>query len=203
MFHRERPELGGDGGLAMSIAERLGVPAALVPVRSLGTVDANAAIIRDHLRAEPEPVIWLTHSKATPDTVAALVAEPALAQRIALWISVGGSPGGSLWMEPGIGSPLAHLVRRIWLRVRGGVIAATRTLKKSFPQEARVVMRAATREEIAEYVALGESLDKAGGYAIQEQGDLIVAGFTGSLTNIIGLPLEETKQLLTRAGLTG
>ena len=120
MFHRERPELGGDGGLAMSIAERLGVPAALVPVRSLGTVDANAAIIRDHLRAEPEPVIWLTHSKATPDTVAALVAEPALAQRIALWISVGGSPGGSLWMEPGIGSPLAHLVRRIWLRVRGG-----------------------------------------------------------------------------------
>ncbi|MBA3849577.1 MAG: septum formation protein Maf [Opitutus sp.] len=54
---------------------------------------------------------------------------------------------------------------------------------------------------IALYLDRVHTLDKAGGYAIQEQGDLIVAGFTGSLTNIIGLPLEETKQLLTRAGL--
>lgn len=53
------------------------------------------------------------------------------------------------------------------------------------------------------YLSRVHTLDKAGGYAIQEHGELIVAGFTGSLTNIIGLPLEETKQLLTRAGLTG
>ena len=52
------------------------------------------------------------------------------------------------------------------------------------------------------YLSRVHTLDKAGGYAIQEQGDLIVAGFTGSLTNIVGLPLEEMKQLLTRAGLT-
>jgi septum formation protein len=55
---------------------------------------------------------------------------------------------------------------------------------------------------IERYLSLVHTLDKAGGYAIQEHGELIVAGFTGSLTNIIGLPLEETKQLLTRAGLT-
>ncbi len=52
------------------------------------------------------------------------------------------------------------------------------------------------------YLSRVHTLDKAGGYAIQEQGDLIVAGYTGSLTNIIGLPEEETKQLLTRAGLS-
>ena len=52
------------------------------------------------------------------------------------------------------------------------------------------------------YLSRVHTLDKAGGYAIQEQGDLIIAGFTGSLTNIVGLPLEEMKQLLTRAGLT-
>ncbi len=52
------------------------------------------------------------------------------------------------------------------------------------------------------YLSRVHTLDKAGGYAIQEQGDLIVAGFTGSLTNIVGLPLEEMKQLLTRAGQT-
>ena len=52
------------------------------------------------------------------------------------------------------------------------------------------------------YLSRVHTLDKAGGYAIQEQGELIIAGFTGSLTNIVGLPLEEVKQLLTRAGLT-
>ncbi len=54
---------------------------------------------------------------------------------------------------------------------------------------------------IERYLAVVHTLDKAGGYAIQEHGDLIVAGYQGSLTNIVGLPLEETKQLLTRAGL--
>lgn len=52
------------------------------------------------------------------------------------------------------------------------------------------------------YLSRVPTLDKAGGYAIQEHGDLIVAGFTGSLTNIVGLPLDEMKQLLTRAGQT-
>ncbi len=52
------------------------------------------------------------------------------------------------------------------------------------------------------YLSRVHTLDKAGGYAIQEHGDLIVAGFTGSLTNIVGLPIEEMKQLLTRAGQT-
>ena len=51
------------------------------------------------------------------------------------------------------------------------------------------------------YLSRVHTLDKAGGYAIQEQTDLIVAGYTGSLTNIVGLPVEEMKQLLTRAGL--
>lgn len=53
------------------------------------------------------------------------------------------------------------------------------------------------------YLRRVHTLDKAGGYAIQENGDLIIAGFKGSMTNIVGLPLEEMKQLLTRAGQTG
>jgi septum formation protein len=54
---------------------------------------------------------------------------------------------------------------------------------------------------ISAYLAQVNPLDKAGGYAIQEHGDLIVAGHAGSFTNIIGLPLETTKQILTRCGL--
>ena len=54
---------------------------------------------------------------------------------------------------------------------------------------------------IETYLSRVNPLDKAGGYAIQEHGDLIVASRRGSLTNIVGLPLETTKQILTRCGL--
>jgi septum formation protein len=54
---------------------------------------------------------------------------------------------------------------------------------------------------IDEYLSRVHTLDKAGGYGIQDHRDLIVAAYTGSLTNIVGLPLETTKQILTRCGL--
>lgn len=51
------------------------------------------------------------------------------------------------------------------------------------------------------YLSRVHVLDKAGSYAIQEHGDLIVACYAGSWTNIVGLPMETTKQILTRCGL--
>ena len=56
---------------------------------------------------------------------------------------------------------------------------------------------------IEAYLAQVYTLDKAGGYAIQEHGDLIIARQEGSLSNIIGLPLERTKHILTELGLLG
>lgn len=64
----------------------------------------------------------------------------------------------------------------------------------------RVEMREATRSEIEEYVAVGESLDKAGGYALQGEGRRFITAVEGSTSNVIGLPLEETVALLTRSG---
>lgn len=64
----------------------------------------------------------------------------------------------------------------------------------------RVEMRPASCEEIAAYVALGESLDKAGGYALQGGAARFVTRVVGSRTNVIGLPDEETRALLERAG---
>jgi len=46
------------------------------------------------------------------------------------------------------------------------------------------------------YLALVPVLDKAGAYAIQEHGELIVEGFSGELENIIGLPLLRLKKEL-------
>jgi septum formation protein len=66
-----------------------------------------------------------------------------------------------------------------------------------------VTFKALDEATIERYLSRVHTLDKAGGYAIQEEGDLIVAGYTGSLTNIVGLPLEEMKQILTQAGLSG
>lgn len=83
------------------------------------------------------------------------------------------------------------------LAVRRGVDG----LKLDLGVASEVTFKPLTDAIIAEYLRRVPTLDKAGGYAIQECGELIVDGFRGSLTNIIGLPLEETKQLLTRAGL--
>lgn len=64
-----------------------------------------------------------------------------------------------------------------------------------------VTFKPLTEDLISAYLARVHTLDKAGGYAIQEHGDLIIAGRSGSLSNIIGLPLNATKQILTQAGL--
>jgi septum formation protein len=66
-----------------------------------------------------------------------------------------------------------------------------------------VTFKPLDEELITTYLAKVDVLDKAGAYAIQEHAGLIVAGYTGSLSNIIGLPLETTKQILTSCGLLG
>ena len=64
----------------------------------------------------------------------------------------------------------------------------------------RVEMRAAQPGEIVDYVALGESLDKAGGYALQGGASRFVIRVVGSRSNVIGLPHDETLALLARTG---
>ena len=64
-----------------------------------------------------------------------------------------------------------------------------------------VIFKPVDDATIDRYFSLVNPLDKAGAYAIQEGADLIIAGWRGSYTNIVGLPIEETKQILTRCGL--
>jgi septum formation protein len=64
-----------------------------------------------------------------------------------------------------------------------------------------VTFNVLTETVIEHYLSLVNTLDKAGGYAIQEHSDLLGAQYRGSFTNIIGLPVETTKQILTRCGL--
>ena len=64
-----------------------------------------------------------------------------------------------------------------------------------------VTFKAFDETVIEDYLARVHTLDKAGGYAIQEHRELLGAEYRGSLTNIIGLPVETTKQILTRCAL--
>ena len=51
------------------------------------------------------------------------------------------------------------------------------------------------------YIATEESRGKAGGYAIQGAGSVFVTHVAGSLSNVIGLPLELTVEMLHDFGL--
>ena len=53
-----------------------------------------------------------------------------------------------------------------------------------------------TDEQIAEQIKSGVWRDKAGAYAIQEQGDRFVEKIEGSLTNVMGMPMELFERLL-------
>ncbi len=54
--------------------------------------------------------------------------------------------------------------------------------------------------EIASYVASGEGMGKAGGYAIQGRAEALVLWMSGSHSGVIGLPLYETRLLLAEGG---
>jgi septum formation protein len=58
-------------------------------------------------------------------------------------------------------------------------------------------------DEIDAYIACGEGIGKAGGYAIQGRAEALVDWMAGSHSGVIGLPLYETRLLLKAAGLEG
>jgi septum formation protein len=65
----------------------------------------------------------------------------------------------------------------------------------------QVTFRSLTSTEIEAYLATGESLDKAGAYAVQGAGAALIASIAGSRTNVIGLPMEAVVPRLVRAGV--
>ena len=60
----------------------------------------------------------------------------------------------------------------------------------SFVDISEVTFKALTSADIYEYLAVGESFDKAGAYAIQSEGARLVSGVEGSMDTVIGLPAE-------------
>lgn len=62
--------------------------------------------------------------------------------------------------------------------------------------ETKVFFKELSEQEINEYIATGEPLNKAGAYAILESGANFVEKIEGSKTNVAGLPMEEVMETL-------
>lgn len=57
-----------------------------------------------------------------------------------------------------------------------------------------------TNSEIERYLGVGESMDKAGAYAIQGVGAYFVEAINGSYTNVVGLPLCQVVEMMEEMG---
>ncbi|MEL6919790.1 MAG: Maf-like protein [Pseudomonadota bacterium] len=66
--------------------------------------------------------------------------------------------------------------------------------------ESKVRFKRLSREEFESYLASGEWRGKAGGYAIQGLAGTFVVRIVGSYSNVVGLPLYETVDLITGEG---
>ena len=67
---------------------------------------------------------------------------------------------------------------------------------KLLAETTRVKFHPLTAADIEEYLGRVHVLDKAGAYAVQEHGNLIVASVEGSFSNVVGLPVEAVRAVL-------
>jgi septum formation protein len=75
--------------------------------------------------------------------------------------------------------------------------------QRIFADNTSVTFKALDAVKIRRYLGKVDPLDKAGAYAIQEQGEQLVEKFSGSYSNVVGLPLERLKSELKAWAGTG
>ncbi len=147
-----------------------------VHVLRLAETKARAALERGAARGYPEPAVLLG-----ADTIVTIDRE------------ILGKPNG------------AQGAARMLERLSGRVHEVWTGLSLVHPDDGRAVTQAVRsivkfarldEAEIGRYVATGEPLDKAGGYAVQGHGALYVEAIEGSYSNVVGLPLSHLKHAL-------
>ena len=72
--------------------------------------------------------------------------------------------------------------------------------QKVFAEHTTVTFRQLDAAKIQRYLTRVDPLDKAGAYAIQEEGEMIVEKLSGSYTNVVGLPVEKLREELRAWG---
>lgn len=112
--------------------------------------------------------------------------------------------GGELLGKPQDGAENRAFVRRLAGRthqVYTGVTVIAGGEERGGVERTDVTFRELTGEEITHYAAIGEGLDKAGGYGIQGVGMALVERIDGDYSNVVGFPLALVIRLLRGAGV--
>jgi len=77
-----------------------------------------------------------------------------------------------------------------------GVVAGCLSNPTEFAEHSMVTFHDLNDESITSYLASINPLDKAGGYAAQDDGGRLISKIEGSLSNVIGLPMERLVEIL-------
>lgn len=85
-------------------------------------------------------------------------------------------------------------------QVMSGVCVMDGRRKTSQTVVTEVQFKELSDEEIRAYIRTGEPMDKAGAYGIQGHAAYMVRAIRGSYTNVVGLPLTETVEMLREFG---
>lgn len=94
---------------------------------------------------------------------------------------------------------LSGRAHEVWTAVQ--VCHAGQNKSESFQEMSRVHFRALDDAGIRAYLAKIDPLDKAGAYAAQGRGREIIERIDGSYTNVVGLPMEKTTEVLRSFGV--
>ena len=112
--------------------------------------------------------------------------------------------GDAVLEKPGDAADAAQMLRQLSGRtheVTTGVCLIAKNKEDVRSETTRVFFRELDEQEIADYVATGEPMDKAGAYAIQGGAAPWVEKIEGDYENVVGLPVALVKKMLRAANL--
>ncbi|MEC7875669.1 MAG: Maf family protein, partial [Pseudomonadota bacterium] len=92
-----------------------------------------------------------------------------------------------------------HMLNKLSGRTHDVLSAVTVIGKKKITKvnTSKITFKKLSKDDISFYCSTGEPINKAGGYAIQGKGAILIKKLEGSYSGVMGLPLEETYQLLS------
>lgn len=115
-------------------------------------------------------------------------------------VAVGGEILGKPRDEKHAAEMLKTLSGRRHFVFTGVCVIFTDGSREVFAEETAVDFYPLSEREIADYVATGEPMDKAGAYGIQGRGALLVKGIVGDYYNVMGLPVGRLNAVLKSRG---
>jgi septum formation protein len=181
------------------LLKQIGVPFELLLLRE--DLRRGADVDETPLPDESPGVYVLRIARAKAETAVRQIAYRGLPQKPVLAADTTVVFDGQIVGKPDDTEHAARILRTLSGRehqVLTTVVVALREQVETQISVSSVWFRELTESDIRRYCATGESLDKAGAYAIQGRAGAFVTRIAGSYSGIMGLPLAETTELLQK-----